>query len=802
MKTISRIAWSNNKKNKTRSILIMAAVFLTTVLLTVICTYAFWIYRTEKANADTKYGSYYGTFLNVGKSQLREIRRHGEFSKIGLVAQAGSIRMDGSYSFLALDEDARELLHMDRQFAEGRFPQEERELAAQEEFFEKIGYKDIHIGDTVTLDYRRDMKHPYGAFTFKVSGILKPQEEEAEQNVFMLYVSQAFVEAQEQNEEAADIVVFRLADEVPVTVSDAQDVIVELARRCGIEEKNVAVNSLYLMYTLNLGAEIMAFVGVLVAAVILFSVMIVYHIFQVGIVQNIREYGKIRALGATKKQMRSLIYQEGLFLAVCSIPAGAVAGEAVSCGCIQWLIANGGVMVETKVGIFSPAMLLLAVGLALLTVLLALRRPMKIAGAISPVDALRYMESTGKRQAGFRKGRASMNVRALAAANIAANKKRTAMTIVTMGLSCVLFVVLANCVGNMDVDFEARRNVEYGQFQIELIYDQEDEAYSENNLDAILKENPLNHALIQKILEIEGVTGIKTRNILSAELSGEKIDIAVFDEESFEQAKQQGVSGDVDFREGEEEPYFYYGYSYALEQEGYRLRQPLTAEVCNGAETATVNATLAGAFLLAPADFVITEAMYEKMGLSGASLGWLWVDCAQEDAEAVQAELERLLDGTEHVMMTAYAQEWHTAQLAVRWIKSACYLFLVVLGLIGFMNLANTMILNVITKKQEYGILQAVGMTNRQLNASMQLQGLLFSAGTVLVAVFAGLPLGYVLFCYAKKNAVYGINAYHVPAKEIVCMALVIAALQAVLSYLLSRNLKKESLVERIRYQE
>ena len=42
--------------------------------------------------------------------------------------------------------------------------------------------------------------------------------------------------------------------------------------------------------------------------------------------------------------------------------------------------------------------------------------------------------------------------------------------------------------------------------------------------------------------------------------------------------------------------------------------------------------------------------------------------------------------------------------------------FMAIVGLIGFMNMANTMIMNITTKKQEYGILQAVGMTNKQLN--------------------------------------------------------------------------------------
>lgn len=72
--------------------------------------------------------------------------------------------------------------------------------------------------------------------------------------------------------------------------------------------------------------------------------------------------------------------------------------------------------------------------------------------------------------------------------------------------------------------------------------------------------------------------------------------------------------------------------------------------------------------------------------------------------------------------------------------KLGCYLFMAIVGLIGFMNLANTMIINITTKKQEYGVLQAVGMTNKQLNLSLQIQGLIFTVGTICVALAAGLP--------------------------------------------------------------
>ena len=92
-------------------------------------------------------------------------------------------------------------------------------------------------------------------------------------------------------------------------------------------------------------------------------------------------------------------------------------------------------------------------------------------------------------------------------------------------------------------------------------------------------------------------------------------------------------------------------------------------------------------------------------------------------------------------------------------------------------------------------------MTNRQLGMSLQLEGLIFSIGTAAVSLVVGIPLGYALFRYCKVNSFAGLGIYHFPVGEVLFLFVFIGALQAVLSFVLSRNVKRESLVERIRYQ-
>lgn len=805
MNTVTMLALSNNKKNKTRSILIMVSVFLTTVLLTVICTFAYGLVKLEKENAAHNYGSNYGIFHSVSTEQLKETERHGEFSKIGVTAQAGQLDNDAVYGLFMTDENYRDMSNLSGMLSEGRFPQKENEITAQKEFFEAAGYDNVQIGDFVTFSYRADLKHKFEPAEFQISGLLEVPDTDVPQTVFPGFVSQAFYEAHAVEDDRKYSVSFRLSQEVPITYDSAEKVIQDIAADCGIDKKYVSVNGIYLLLTLEPGKETMTVCAVIAAGVILFSVMVIYNIFQVGIVQNIREYGKIRALGASRKQMKKLIFQEGMLLAACSIPAGLLAGYAAAWASFQWLQAQGITMgeYEAQISIFSPGYLLLAAGMSLLTIILALRRPMKIVSSISPVEALRYMEKTGSRKAGIRKGRNQMSVWRLAAANIAADRRRTVMTIFTMGLSCVLFVVIANCAGNMDPEYNARNFVEIGQFQIELDYLTGDEAYPENNLDSVLEHNPLNKQLITQIQNINGVTGVQTRNLLLAETGGRQEDVEILDEAGFKARIQQGGTiGRLQYEDGRKQDLIYYGWSHFMEDYGYTLGQSVTLELNNGAETKSVTGEMPGAFGNSGGTWVITEDMYQKLNFNTDSPGWLWVDCSEEDVPAVRAELELLLNGTEHVEMTVFSDMLSQSRSGIRTMKIVCYLFLAVTGLIGFMNLANTMIISIITKKQEYGILQAVGMTNRQLNRSLQIQGFLFSAGTVLVALLVGLPAGYGFFCYAKQNALLGINVYHVPVAELVCMIAAVGLLQTLLSYLLSRNLKKESLVERIRYQE
>ena len=246
----------------------------------------------------------------------------------------------------------------------------------------------------------------------------------------------------------------------------------------------------------------------------------------------------------------------------------------------------------------------------------------------------------------------------------------------------------------------------------------------------------------------------------------------------------------------------FYGWSHFLGDDGHHVGEEMRVSLEDGDGSKGYEATLMGSFGNLETDWAITEDTYQKLGFEKTDTnGLLWVDCEKEDVSLVQSSLEQLVDEKEHLNMDSYENQLNLSESSSRMMQFAVYAFMAIIGIISFMNMANTMIISIITRKQELGILQAIGMTNGQLNRMLQMEGLFFSIGTLLVAFIIGIPAGYGVFYYAKTHSYFGMNLYHFPWMQILAMTAVIISLQLILSYLLSRNVKKESIVERIRYQ-
>lgn len=327
MNTATKLAVSNNRENKLRSILIILSIFLTTMLLTAIAIFGYGSVRNAQVNAGRFYGAYYGSFAGVPEETLQEIALRSEFEEIGRFAFVGSVADSekGNLSLYYMDETARTMTNQSYNLAEGRFPETAEEIAGYRSFFQALGIESPKLGDAVELQYRKNLDHPYEKAHFVISGLLE-EPGNVMRTMGAAFVSQAYYEEYFETGERSYTVYFTLNESVPINGGTGEQVIKELAVSCGLQERYASDNYPYLNWTINPGIDVILGCVAVGLIVVVFAVLVIYNIFQVGIVRKVQEYGKIKALGATKRQMKGIIFREGMMLAVVGVPLGLLAG--------------------------------------------------------------------------------------------------------------------------------------------------------------------------------------------------------------------------------------------------------------------------------------------------------------------------------------------------------------------------------------------------------------------------------------------------------------------------------------------
>ena len=104
-----------------------------------------------------------------------------------------------------------------------------------------------------------------------------------------------------------------------------------------------------------------------------------------------------------------------------------------------------------------------------------------------------------------------------------------------------------------------------------------DTAYPENNLDSILKNNPLGQKTIEKIKGMDGVTDVTSRKYLYMTEGNNTYSVMVLNREDFEKhAGEVGILGDMDYEKASRENGIFYGWSNFIGDCGYRIGQKIS----------------------------------------------------------------------------------------------------------------------------------------------------------------------------------------------------------------------------------
>ncbi len=817
MTTIKNLAISRLRFNKSRTILTAIAIMLTTTLLMGVGTSAEGILDINRQQALFN-GNTHAMFKSLTQEQVKKLQNHKDVESIEINELFATVEYGKMNGFLVFHNVVKEgIYHGVGNLIEGHEAQKMDEICGPKSFFERIGVEPV-IGNKIHISFRPGGKGRIETREFTICGILSENDVSGfdvsdTRITYGASVSEALANAYIPDKERSYNTNIRVVGENRLNCDEIEKVINETAADVGCDKVNIILNREYLIMQTEMGTETKAVVAGISLIIILFSGLVIYSIYYVSVITDVQEIGKLKALGASDRQIKRLFLTEGFRISFFAVPFGLVFGYLIPYFALP-VIFKEAMKVNTvayevdRLHMFSAPVLALVVVAVFVTVYLSLIRPMKMAAKVSPVEAIRYQESSSRRK--MRKGNKNVNVFRLSAANLVQNRRRTLVTMLTMGFSCVLFMSLAGTMNSMSTLDMARRNIKKGDFRLTLDYACNDKEYPENNLDQLSMRNLFSDAFVESILQIDGVQGVEREGgvLIGSDFSnelfedGSRISLSWFEREDVKEYEDGMKAGKIDYDS------MVSGNGVILTTVFYEMYGMLPGTVIpvtvyDGDRQFTMDVRIdavspvGGDHML-----LLPREVYERLNLQYDSTVDLYISIDQNKYEEVKDALTEIADAEAYFGLYSMDEEMAMGRMSVSLIKYPMYLVLALVAVIGFMNLVNTMITSVITRKRELGVLQAVGLSESQLTKMLVGEGAIFTAGTLAASVTVGNLFGYLVFLKAKSTGFMSISRYHYPVVETIGLTVALILGQIAITYFIRHRIRKESLIDTIRCSE
>ena len=193
---------------------------------------------------------------------------------------------------------------------------------------------------------------------------------------------------------------------------------------------------------------IYGFAVILVIMVAFGSISLIYNSFSISLAERTKQFGILKSVGATKKQLKSGVIYEALVLGAIGIPAGLIigcAGIGITLYCLRdsFKAFTGDTDVQMKL-VLNPVALIIAALICLVVILISAWVPAARAVRIQPIDAIRQNVDTKIKPREVKTSKLTQKLfgfeGTMASKNFKRNAKRYRTTIISLFMSVVLFV--------------------------------------------------------------------------------------------------------------------------------------------------------------------------------------------------------------------------------------------------------------------------------------------------------------------------------------------------------------------------
>lgn len=858
-KAVRRLADKSFRAARTRNIIAVIAIALTAMLFTTLFTIGIGTVESfQQATMRQSGGDSHGVIKSISPEQYEKLSQDPS-----IVETADCMMMADTIANPEFLKRHVELWYMPEyhyphcfvEIIDGKAPANAEEILLDEVSMELLG-KEAKAGQQVTLsmEIRPGMEAVERKFT--VSGIIKA---DPALNVGFGIVCDAYREAH------ADELTYTYSEDFSNTGSVRMDVnfsnsfsiekkLEKIISNAGYsivegEEDYIAYNANWAYVSDGIGSDPITTGAVLVGLllIILTGYLIIYNIFQISVIRDIRYYGLLKTIGTTSRQVRKILHRQALFLGLMGIPLGLVLGFVIGTGVVPKVVEISNYRVSEMAISANPLIFLGAAVFTLLTVWISTGKPARLASKVSPVEAVRYTDGGG----GGRKQKKSTDggkLWKMAFSNLGRNKRRTVLVLCSLSLAVVLLNSVFTVTHSFDMDKYLSRfassdfliaNAVYFQYGY---YGGSEESVQEEKLtesfiqaceeqDGFQEGGRLYYSMMAVMLKADSWmppdTIPKDENGVAGRYWGGKfypLDmwngnylVHFCGMEDFFYDRLDVWKGETDpqvIREKlETGKYLLYVVNIDdnnIVHEDQVKHQPGEKIILIGEDgqerefevLSLVKEDYYGMTNRNGADFLyyVPADVFKEMASDQYLMSYSFD--ADDDKEAQIARFMESYTTTEEPLMHYESKlTWKNQfyQLTGLFILIGGILAFI-MGLIGILNFINSVLTGIVTRQQEFAVLEAIGMTKKQLSRMLVLEGLYYALGTIVFSLVFGC-----IFSVTVLRMLTG-GMWFMEYHFVIWPMLVVFPFLVLLGFGVPKASiyfwKKESIVERIRKSE
>ena len=865
MNLLNKLTKKNLKLNKKRTIVTIIGIMLSVALITAVASmYASGI-QSLITFEKQRQGDFHTVFYNVPSSDMDKFENNRNIESLYLTKELGYAKIDSKnenkpYAYVkGFTKGALENLSI--RLVDGRLPQNENEIVIPTHL-KTNGRLELKIGDEITLKigkrvdsngHELDQSYSYQnsddnseslidteTKTFKIVGIIERPATNVE---YYSAPGYSFITCIDNSVSGNVDVYARLTKDglknISGTMANILGVNQELFAKIYNQEdytdeeyaefeKQIA-NSYIIdinKYLVELETDPISsssvsglgtVAGIIIGIIVFTSVFCIKNSFDISITEKIKQYGMLRSVGATKKQIKRNVFYEATILGLIGIPLGILLGFLASY--ILVIVSNyfltdmltEGLKLEF---VFSLTAVLVAIATGILTIYLSAFKSARRASKVSPIDSIR---NSANIKINPKKIKSPKLIKKLFGVggdisykNLKRNKKKNRTTVISIVVSVFVFIALSGFMGLafQEVDNEIR----VSDFNISLSAHVKDKN-EYNKIIGTVKLDGIDDYTIFRCGELSFTGNHYSKeyiDLINPELDQDKISYlsicSIGTEQynkyinslglKYDEIKGKAILLDKDYQ-------LYYNENDKQVTKYISTYNFKKGDVIDSVITSTnkkFKIEIGKVADVKPFGLKNTYAKYiivsDEMFDSVTESKGLDIYYKTDNANKLQDDIDNYLKGEEYYSVNNIAERVKIMNNLFTLIGIFLYGFIIVISLIGITNIFNTITTNMQLRKQEFAMLKSIGMTTKEFNRMIRLESLFMGIKSLFFGIPIGIGLSYLIYYHLSKES--GMP-YKLPIVAIIIAIVVVFILISLIMKYSMHKINKQNTIETIR---